>query len=210
MILLLIRHGRTDWLGERLAGRLPGISLNAEGCADAEALAAGLASARLDAVYASPLERARETAEPIAARHHLNVTLTESLQEVDFGEWTGKTFTELKTLEDWRLLHRHPDRGIFPGGETLPQAQNRAVEWVERLVAQNPSARIATVSHSDTIRLVLAQYLCMAWDAFPSLVIDPGSVSVLRFGKGRVRVLGMNWPASAIGSALDREDAAQK
>jgi probable phosphomutase (TIGR03848 family) len=202
MELLLIRHGSTDWLGKKLAGRLPGISLNADGRGEAEQLAEALSVTPLHAVYASPLERARETAEPFAQRHHLDVVFVDALQEVEFGELTGKTFEELKELDVWKELHVHPSQSRFPGGESLLAAQQRAVAWVDRLATEQQGQRVAAVSHADTIRLLIAHYLSMPLDAFHGLVIDPASVSILCFDKHKVRMLGINWPASAAAKAF--------
>jgi broad specificity phosphatase PhoE len=201
MILFLIRHGRTDWLGKKLAGRLPGISLNADGQREAEQLAEAFSQIALQAVYASPLERARETAAPFARRRRVEVTLVDALQEVDFGELTGKTFEELDTMDVWKHMHAHPSLGAFPGGESLIGVQKRAVEWVDRITGSSNLQYVAAVSHSDTIRLLLAHYLSIPLDSLKTLVIDPASVSILRFDKNAVRLLGANWPAIAAGKS---------
>jgi broad specificity phosphatase PhoE len=201
-VLLLIRHGQTDWLGKKLAGRLPGISLNATGRAEAARIADSLSRMRLAAVYSSPLERARETAEPIARQQDLEIQFTDALLEVEFGSLTGKTFEELKTIDVWKQLHVDPARTSFPGGESLAAVQQRAVQWVEQTARSDEARRIAAVSHADTIRLVLAHYLSMPLVAFHSLLIDPAAVSILRFEKKIVRVIGVNWPASAAGEEV--------
>ena len=88
-IFYLIRHGNNDLLGEKLAGRLPGVHLNQAGREQAERLAQALGDKPIKAVYASPLERTLETAQPIAAVHHLEVHNSPALLEIDFGDWSG-------------------------------------------------------------------------------------------------------------------------
>ena len=132
-VLLLIRHGETDWLGERLAGRLPDIHLNAAGRAQADALAAMLRPIPLEAVYSSPLERAMETAEPAARAAGKPIITDPRLQEVDFGELAGKPFTELRGMPIWQDVHHTPAMVRYPGGESLTEAQDRAVRMVEEI-----------------------------------------------------------------------------
>jgi probable phosphomutase (TIGR03848 family) len=195
--MFFIRHGKTDWIGKKLAGQLPGISLNEEGRQEAERLAIGLESARLTAIYSSPLERARETADPVARRHALEVVSVDALQELDFGDWTGKTFHELGGMEGWREILRHPSQTSFPGGESLREVQQRAVAWTDPILKREGELRIAVFSHADTIRLVLAHFAGMPIDSFQSLTVDPASISILQFEKNISRVMGVNWPASA-------------
>jgi broad specificity phosphatase PhoE len=197
-VMLLIRHGRTDWLGKKLAGRLPGISLNDDGRREAHLLAQALEGLELGAVFASPLERARETAEPLAHRRHLEVQLVEALQEADFGELTGKTFRALRAMPVWKDLHTNPSQSAFPGGETLRAVQRRAVAWADQAAVAHAGQHIAAVSHADTIRLLLAHYLASPLKAFHTITIDPASVSILQFASGKVRVVGMNWPAGSL------------
>jgi broad specificity phosphatase PhoE len=193
-ILLLVRHGETDWLGDRLAGRLPDIHLNAEGRAKAEAVADMLRPLPLAAVYSSPLERAVETAEPTARAAGKPVLRDDRLQEVDFGELTGKPFSELRELPIWRDVHHKPAEVRYPGGESLMNTQDRAVRMMLELHAACDSGIVALFTHADTIRLTLAHFLQMPMAAYHGLVTDPGSVSVLSL-KGRiVRVIGINLP----------------
>jgi broad specificity phosphatase PhoE len=197
--LFLIRHGETDWIGKKLAGRLPNISLNVKGRAQAHTLAAGLAQIRLNAVHSSPLERTRETAAQIAQEHGLTIQLESALLEMDFGDWTGKTFDELGGMEAWRERLRTPSLAQFPGGESLQDVQRRGVAWVEQISRLEGDRSIAAFSHADTIRLVLAHFLCMPLVAFQSLTVETASVSILHIRKTDVRVIGVNWPASAAG-----------
>ncbi len=184
-IFLLVRHGETDWLGERLAGRLPDIHLNAKGRANAELLCAMLAPLELAAIYSSPLERAMETAEPAARAVGKPILRNDLLQEVDFGELAGKPFTELRETELWRLVHRSPEEVKYPSGESLLEAQARAVRAIEEIRSEQETGMVALFTHSDTIRLAVAHYLRMPLAAYHALVTDPASVSVIYFEPAR-------------------------
>lgn len=196
-VLLLVRHGETDWLGERLASRLPDVHLNAKGREHAERLAAMLQPLSLAAVYSSPLERAMETAEPTARAVGKSIIPCELLQEVDFGELTGKAFTELRETDLWQLVHHNPAEVKYPGGESLGEAQKRAVRAVEEIHAQYESGIVALFTHSDTIRLAVAHFLQMPLAAYHALVTDPASVSVLYYTRKAVHVIGLNLPAGS-------------
>ena len=133
---LLLRHGDNDLLGSKLAGRLPGVHLNEKGRAQAQALADGLAEMKITAVYASPLERAQETAEPLARLHGLAVQILPELLEIDFGEWEGKSFSQLKRNPLWKVVHGAPATFRFPGGESFVEAQERAAAGLLALSEQ--------------------------------------------------------------------------
>lgn len=196
-VILLVRHGETDWLGEKLAGRLPDIHLNAKGRANAELLSAMLQPLSLAAVYSSPLERAMETAEPTARAAGKSIVRCELLQEVDFGDLAGKVFSDLREMDLWKLVHRSPGEVKYPGGETLVEAQARAVRAVEDIHAQYETGTIALFTHSDTIRLAVAHYLQMPLVAYHALVADPASVSVLYYTKQAIHMAALNLPAGS-------------
>lgn len=182
---LLIRHGDNDLLGNKLAGRLPGVHLNEKGQAQAQALAAGLAEMKIAAVYASPLERAQETAEPLARMHGLPVQTLPELLEIDFGEWEGKCFSQLKRSPLWKVVHGAPGSFRFPGGESFAEAQARAATGLLALSDQyGDKDLIACTSHSDIIRLTVAYFLKLPLDHFQRLRIRPASLTVLHLNDG--------------------------
>jgi probable phosphomutase (TIGR03848 family) len=193
-VVLLVRHGETDWLGERLAGRMPGIHLNASGREKAETLAAMLQPLALAAIYSSPLERAMETAEPTSRDAGKSILCDERLQEVDFGSLTGKPFSELRDMPIWQEVHHRPSGVKYPGGESLQDVQDRAVRMIDDVRADYESGVVALFTHADTIRLALAHFLRMPMEAYHSLVTDPASVSVLSFNRKMVRVRAVNLP----------------
>lgn len=168
-----------DSVGHSLSGRASGISLNAEGQAQAQRLACRFAGLDIAAVYTSPLDRARETATAIAnVVDHTPITMT-GLNEIDFGEWTGCSFDELKLCPQWKRFNDHRGTTRIPGGEMMLEAQTRAVAAVEELRAQHPEQTVVTVSHSDMIKAVLAHYAGIALDNLMRIEIAPASVSTL-------------------------------
>jgi broad specificity phosphatase PhoE len=179
--LLLIRHCSTPETGRVLSGRLPDRHLSATGLSEAEALARRLASVRLAAVFSSPLERARQTAEPIAAAQRAKRSVIEhaGLLEVDYGAWSGRTLRSLHRLQSWRRLLAHPSRGRFPGGETLFDAQVRAAAACEEMAARFRRQAVALVTHADIIKLTVGHYLGQPLDLFNRLAVAPGSVTIL-------------------------------
>lgn len=192
-ILLLIRHASNDYLKEnRLAGLLPGIHLNEQGRREADALARRLESVALDAIYSSPLERARETAHAVAQNRKLDVQIRADLTEVNVGDWENKTIPELQTTDAWKQMQARPLDFCFPNGESNAAMRARIVAAIDALVAAHPDQIIALVSHADPIKIALAHYLGMDLDQFNRIVIDPASVSVLRFGKRGAMLYRLN------------------
>jgi probable phosphomutase (TIGR03848 family) len=193
--LLLIRHGQNDFVTKhRLAGWLPGVHLNEVGRAQAQALAEYLGKVKLEAVYASPLERAVETAEPIADAQRLPVVQRPDLGELKIGKWEGRTLRSLRALKAWRLVQSAPSLARFPGGESFAEAQARMVADLSALLAQHTSKKavIACVTHADMIKLAVAHFVGLPLDLFQRLVVDPASVSTLWIHAGHVRLIRLN------------------
>ncbi len=192
-VILLIRHGVNDFVGKRLAGRLPGVHLNDEGKQQAQAIADLLKDAPITAVYSSPLERAMETAQPLAEAHDLKVQTCEGLLEVHFGKWQGKTNKQMSCMKLWKTVQEKPSEMRFPEGELFAEARERVVRALEEIKAAHGEKDIvACFSHSDTIRLAVSYYLDMPLDSFQRVNIDTASVTALFLGEGMPRVLNVN------------------
>lgn len=191
-LVLLIRHAFPDATRNRLYGTTPGIHLSEHGREQAARLAERLSGVRLAAVYSSPLERCVETAEAIAAERRLEVEALSDLGEVEYGEWTGRTFRMLRRTTLWRRVHEVPSSVRFPGGESLEEVRERGVRAVDSIAARHPRRAVAAVSHGDVIRLVLAYHAGIHIDLFQRLVADRASVSAVALGEGAPRVLRMN------------------
>jgi probable phosphomutase (TIGR03848 family) len=203
-LLLLIRHGLTDATGNRLYGTTPGVHLSEEGREQADQLADRLSPLRLAAVYSSPLERCIETAEAITRGRGLEIEVLPDLGEVEYGEWTGRSFKAVRRTELWRRLHEIPSSVRFPGGQTLGEVRERGVRAVEEIASRHPRRTIATVSHGDVIRLVLAHYAGIHIDLFHRLQVDPGSVSAVAVGDGAPRILRLNERGSLLDLVVPR------
>ena len=200
MRLLLIRHALCDPVGRAIAGRSPGVGLNAAGRAQAGALAARLAHRPLAAVYASPLARALETAAAVARPHALAPRPAPALVELDFGGWTGRSLDALAAEPGWAPFNTYRSGTRPPGGELALEAQARAVAGVLRLAEAHPDgeACVAAVSHADVIKAVLGHLLGIPLDLQHRLEIAPASVSALALHPWGPRVLaiggdGIEW-----------------
>lgn len=191
-LLLLVRHALTDVTGRRLSGSTPGIHLSEHGRTQAKDLAERMATLRLAAIYASPLERCVETAEAIAEQRALTVHTMPELEEVGYGAWTGKTFAQLTRTSLWKRVQNAPSSVRFPAGETLVEAQVRAVNAMESLAARHPTSAVAVVSHADIIRLSLAHFAGIHLDLFQRIIVSPTSVSAILLGDRIPRILRMN------------------
>lgn len=193
--IFLIRHAENDFMRKRkLAGWLPGVHLNEHGRAQSEALVTLFEDARLAAIYSSPLERAMETAVPLARSKKLRVVPRPALGEIKYGDWQGRSLALLSHRKMWSVVQSTPSLARFPGGESFREAQARVIGELETLRGLHPSpkALIACVSHADAIKLALSHYLGQPMDLFQRLMVDPASISILMLTESRVRVVCIN------------------
>jgi probable phosphoglycerate mutase len=191
--VLFVRHGKTPTTGSTLPGRAKGLHLAEEGRAQADAVAGRLAElAKVDAVYASPLERTRETAAPIAQARGLKVQIDRGLLECDFGGWTGSQLKDLMKLPEWRTVQRYPSGFRFPDGESFTEMQTRITGAVACLVERHPGGVVVVVSHADPIKAAVADALGTHLDLFQRIVVSPCSVSAVAYGSGGPVVLTVN------------------
>lgn len=189
---LLIRHATCDPTGVTIAGRAAGIYLNTQGLVEADALARRLVAVRLDAIYASPLERARATAECIARPRGLSVQELGDVTEVHFGDWTGQSLASLDATVEWHHFNTFRSGARIPGGESVAEVQHRALRAVEQLCCRHPGATVAVVSHADIIRPVLAWFAGIPIDLAHRLEIAPASVSILELAEWGPRLVRLN------------------
>jgi probable phosphoglycerate mutase len=179
----LVRHGACDGLGETLWGRAPRVVLNEEGKAQAQRVAERFGRVKLDAVYSSPLERALETAEAIARAANLEVKQNAAFNEVDFGDWSGKSFAELERDERWRRFNTQRSVTKVPGGESFLDMQARVVAELDRLSAQHREKTVVIVSHADVIKAAVGYVSGTPIDLLQRFEISPGSVSIIATGQ---------------------------
>ncbi len=191
----LVRHGQYGLLDRALGGRAPGHALDADGQAQAAQVAGALRGRTVAAVVSSPVQRAVETAAPIAAALGLAVRIDAELVELDCGEWTGMTFEALRERPDWRRWNRFRSSAAIPGGESMLAVQARTVAALERLHAEHGgpgTAEVVVVSHADVIKAALLHVLGAPLDHMGRLEIGPGSRSVVAWHDETARVLAAN------------------
>ena len=179
--VFLIRHGMTSRVGKGLTGWLPGHSLDETGRRQADDLASRLAAAPLSAIYSSPLERAVETAAPLARRLGLEVQLREDFGEVRFGDWQGKDFGEIKQDSRWNLFNSYRSFTRAPQGELMLETQARMLRGLLNVVETHTDQTVAVFSHADAIKSALMHFLGMPLDFHHRLEILPASISILDF-----------------------------
>lgn len=190
---MLVRHGQTATTGTVLPGRTRGLHLADAGREQARHAAERLAELpRVDAVYASPLERTRETAAPIAAARGLDVRIERGLLECDFGEWTGQELKALMKLPEWRTVQRYPSGFRFPGGESFTEMQARMVSTIDRLRRDHDGGVVVLVSHADPIKAAVANAVGTHLDLFQRIVISPCSVTAIAYHCEGPAVLSVN------------------
>jgi probable phosphomutase (TIGR03848 family) len=196
--VILLRHARSTANGSGvLAGRAPRVALADAGVKQAEQLVARLADVPIAAIVASPLLRCKQTIAPVVADKGLKVVTDARLSEVDYGEWTGRKLSQLGKEPLWKVVQQHPSAAVFPGGEGLAAVQARAVAAVRahdaRITAEHgPEAVWIACSHGDVIKSILADALGQHLDSFQRIVVDPCSVSVVRYTDTRPFVLRTN------------------
>jgi probable phosphoglycerate mutase len=193
-MVLLVRHGATPTTGKILPGRAAGLHLAEKGRAQAQGVAERVLALKKapTAIYASPLERTRETAAPIASALGLRVRTARGLIEADVGAWTEKSLVRLSKTKEWSTVQRWPSGFRFPEGESFSEMSTRSMTAVLGLVADHPGETIVAVSHADPIKAIVAAAAGVPLDLMQRLVISPCSVSALLFSSGGPAILCVN------------------
>ncbi|MGH3492245.1 MAG: MSMEG_4193 family putative phosphomutase [Sciscionella sp.] len=197
---ILLRHGRSTANAEGiLAGRLPGIPLDETGRGQAAEVAGRLAALPIRAVISSPLERCLQTARAVAKAQvgQCPVRREQRLVECGYGEWTGRQLHGLARERLWKVVQSYPSGVAFPDGESMRQMAARATDavrdWDARISAEYGEDAIwVAVTHGDIVKAVLADALGAHLDVFQRIVVEPASVSVVRYAPGRPFVLRLN------------------
>jgi len=192
-LVLLVRHGTTPTTGKVLPGRARGLHLAASGKAQAQRVAERIAElGSIAAIYSSPLERARETAAPIARATRRAVRVERGLIECDFGTWTGQSLRRLMKKPEWSTVQRAPSMFRFPQGESFVEMQNRMVGAVDRIRRRHPGKTVVCVSHADTIKAAVAHATGTPLDLFQRIVISTCSVTAILYTDSAPIVLTVN------------------
>jgi probable phosphomutase (TIGR03848 family) len=189
---IFIRHALNDTVGERIAGRMKGVHLNVTGKAQAAALAERLKDVPVDVLYSSPLERALETAKPIAAQLQLPVAVCEDFAEIEYGDWTNCTIDQLKDNPVFHRYNSFRSGTRIPGGELMLEAQARMISGLEKLYSRHQDKTVVVVSHGDLIRAAVTYYAGIPLDLFLRIEISPASVSVVEVYDDSAKILLVN------------------
>ncbi len=191
-VLHLLRHGEHGLLGRVLAGRMPGVGLSERGRAEIAAVAERLAGEGIASLYASPLQRTRESAEIVADRLALPVAFRDDLIELDFGEWTGSTFDAIRADPRWEAWRTQRSLATIPGGESMRQVQRRVVDALLEISERHRDDTVVLVSHGDVIRSALVFALGMPLDFYGRIEVAQASISTIRIDADGIRVLAVN------------------
>ncbi|MCC6260802.1 MAG: histidine phosphatase family protein [Anaerolineales bacterium] len=193
--LLLIRHGENDYVKTgKMAGRITGVHLNEKGKKQAEALGEALKDVPIKAIYSSPLERALETAMPIAASRKLKIIQNANLLDTNIGKWQGKSLAALRLTKAWKVVQNAPSRFCFPEGESFLELQARIASVMEEIIKTHnkPKDIIAIVFHADPIKLAVSHFLGLPLDHFQRLACDTGSLASIHVGEMGASLIKLN------------------
>lgn len=206
-----VRHGTTPTTGKVLPGRAPGLHLSDKGAGEARDVGERLgALGTVRALYSSPIERGRETAEAIAAHVGLTPTLDDALMDCDCGDWTGLTLASLRRTAEWRQIVHNPSGFRFPNGESIRELENRVGEATERFVEKHPGEVIVAVSHADPIKIAVARALGSPLDLLDRIAVRPASTTVIAYADGAPSVLTVNSFGSLARVGVPAVDPARK
>jgi probable phosphomutase (TIGR03848 family) len=193
-LLLLIRHGENDFTKtHKLAGYTPNVHLNERGQSQAQGLAEALEEVPIKAIYSSPLERAVETATPIATARGLKIQIEPGLMETNVGKWQGRSLAALRLQKAWKVVQSAPSRAQFPEGETFYECQARIVTALDAISRKHkPQEVVACVFHADPIKLAVAHYIGLPLDHFQRLSCDTASLTALYVSESGANLIKLN------------------
>jgi len=192
-LIIMVRHGKTPSTGKLLPGRAKGLHLSDTGVQEALVVAERLSKIKkVAAIYASPLERARETAAPIAKALKQKVIINKGLLECDFGDWTGEELAKLMKLPEWSNVQRAPSTFRFPKGESFTEMQTRMVSTLDDLRKKHSGGVVICVSHADPIKAAVAHAMGTHIDLFQRIVISTCSVTAVSYSSFGPVVLTVN------------------
>ncbi len=192
-LVILVRHGQTD---DNVSGRISGqgpAPLNARGQEQARLAAEVLEPLEVTHLFSSPVARARQTADILAERLQLDLEEIADLREVEYGDWEGKRFTEIRSDPVAHNVFHDPFNAVFPNGEGLVAVQQRGVQAIESLCRTQPQGVLVLVSHGDVIRTTLAHYLRMSFNDYRRITLDNGALSVVEIFDDWLRVKAVNF-----------------
>jgi probable phosphoglycerate mutase len=193
----LVRHGAYSLLGQVLVGRALDVSLDRAGHLQAQALARYFLHVGVSSVQSSPRARTLQTARPIAERLGLELVISSAIDEVDCGEWGGRSFGELDNDPAWQRWNTLRSSTRPPGGESMSEVQQRIIAHLRRVRSQHPSERVLMVTHADVIRAAVLYSLGLPLDSYNRIEISPAAVSTVLIGRVDNTLISLNAPVAA-------------
>ena len=193
--IVLLRHAHSVANEKNLlAGRTPGIALSKTGRDQALQLVNRLGAITFDEIAVSPMQRCRETIDPwlTSSDGKSRVVTDDSISEVDYGSWSGKSLASLRRKSEWKVVQDFPSQMVFPEGESLLEMQGRALSGFYRLNSVKGKGPRLLVSHGDVIKSIVAHCLGMHLDQFQRLVIEPASITIIDTDNGMSRLVRFN------------------
>ncbi|WP_283807507.1 histidine phosphatase family protein [Bradyrhizobium retamae] len=193
----MIRHGVHDIVDDILVGRAPGVRLNSRGREQARRLAECLGRKRIDLIQSSPQTRAQETIEPIAQRLGMPIEVSPEIDELDMGEWTGRSFAALNQDPRWSQWNSMRGTARPPNGESMSELQMRAVSHLARISSSMPKGHVALCSHAEVIRAIALYALKLPLDDFHRVDIAPATISTLAIERDGFEITALNQPVAS-------------
>jgi probable phosphoglycerate mutase len=190
-VVHLVRHGHHALLGRTLCGRMRGVELDDLGRDEVARCVETIAPAPA-VIQSSPQRRCMQSACILGAHFKLPVEIVPALDELDYGEWTGRSFEDLAGDPRWSRWNGRRGASRPPRGESMRALQRRIVAHLEQLRGDRNADIVVAVSHAEPIRAALLHYSCRQLDDFLSIAIEPASVSTLGMDHGAVRIRGIN------------------
>ena len=190
--VLFVRHVPHALQNRVFVSRQDGVPLADDAPERLERLAARLSREPLAAVYASPVQRTRETAAAIAAPHGREVIARDAFVEIEYGAWSGREMEAMCSDPDWRVWNQVRSLARPPGGETMLEVQARMMAGLEQVRADHPDQTVAVVSHGDPIKTALLYLLGLPIDAYDRFEVEPGSISTVALGDWGAKLLRLN------------------
>jgi probable phosphoglycerate mutase len=190
--IILVRHSAHDLLDRVLVGRRLAVPLSEAGIEQAEHLAAGLVRRGVAHVKSSPQLRARQTAQPIASMLGRTTEIMPEFDEMDFGEWTGRTFHSLQDDHHWQRWNSQRETCRPPGGESMRELQTRVLYGLERVAAALAGQCLAIVTHAEPARAAVLHYRGISLGEFARVQIDPGACITMRVEGNKVSIIREN------------------
>ena len=202
----LVRHGQTEW-NKKLTfrGRID-IPLNESGHREAEAIAEALKDKNIDAIYTSPLRRSIETAQKTAKYFHLEIVPVQGLIDINYGDWEGLTFNEVKKRyrDKYAKWEERPDLVRFPNGETLDEVRERSFYAFKDILKENPDKSVLIIPRRVINKVLLCALLDLSNSHFWEIKQDTGCINLIEYSNNRFVLSMMNETCHLKGIADDR------